>query len=118
MTIEREIIHGIELMLHGSPQQALAAYRRLVEHDLPWLERRAVYRARGEGFSWAGIGRLLGCSRQAVRKRFGELPTVDEMLFRHRRDDPNEAAARYYAKLAADVRRDLAADDADDAVPW
>ena len=71
----------IEDLLGDDPRRALIAYRRLVADELPWIEQRAVGLALRDEWSWARIGRLLGRSRQAVRKRFDGLPPI-------RRPDP------------------------------
>lgn len=118
MSIEREIMFDVEQLLAGPPQEALASLRRLVDDHLPWLERRAVMAARGEGFSWAEIGRLLGCSRQAARQRFGGLPSVDRLLHPRRLGDPNVALAARLGVEGRDVQRALEADATDEAIPW
>ena len=49
---------------------ALWAIRRLIDEELPWLERRAVRLARQDGASWASIARVLRRSRQSVHRKF------------------------------------------------
>lgn len=58
------------------PREALIAVRKLINDDLPWLERWAVDVARRDMWSWARISRLLMRSRQGVRQRFGALDGV------------------------------------------
>ena len=68
--VEREIAFLLREMFHASANRGLYAHRLLVSRYLPWLARLLVHRARARGTSWAGIGRVLGISRQAVQKRF------------------------------------------------
>ena len=56
----------------SNPHRALAAVRAL-SAETDWLLVRAVRLARDEGYNWARIGRLLGVSRQAAKKRFEHL---------------------------------------------
>lgn len=60
--------------LADDPATALIAVHRLRTDELPWIEHRAVVRARHAGWSWARIGRLLGCSRQAVQQKYAGAP--------------------------------------------
>lgn len=66
---EREMQLLVREVLGWRTRPALAGLGMLNDLYLPWLERRLVLRARREGVSWTGIGRLLGRSRQAIRQR-------------------------------------------------
>ena len=48
MSVRAELHGLIDDLLEGEPRRALAAYRRLVEDQLPWLERKVVLAARHE----------------------------------------------------------------------
>ncbi len=50
--------------------EALALLRYVQEH-LEVNKRWSVQRCRRAGVGWAGIGRALGVSRQAVQQRYG-----------------------------------------------
>ena len=65
-----EIHRHVDRAAGDDPREALIGVRKLLDEDLPWLERRAVQRARLELWNWARISRLLARSRQAVRQRF------------------------------------------------
>ena len=65
-----EIQRHLDAALGDDPRDALIAVRKLINDDLPWLERRAVDLARRELWSWVRISRLLMRSRQSVRERF------------------------------------------------
>ena len=80
MTVDKELHSLIDDLLGDRPASSLAAYRRLTEDHLPWLERRAVLHARRQAMSWAGIGRVLGRSRQAAMQRFAREFRPDELL--------------------------------------
>ena len=111
----------IEDALGDDPRVALVAVRKLVEDDLPWLERRAVRLARANGFSWATIGRLLCRSRQAVRKRYGAIDGTREPIVMPPVDDAQRVMAAIARSRADDRRRrELAElDDGEvDAVAW
>lgn len=69
MTVRRELQRLIDEALGDDPKRALIAARRLGDDHVPWIEARAVARARHEGWNWAQIGRLLGRTRQSVRAR-------------------------------------------------
>ena len=118
---EREIVALVIDLLGPRPVPALIAYRRLVEEYLPWMEQRLVRRARRRGSSWAGIGRALHRSRQAVHQRFQRTLTLDECLPPPRHldlDDPDVVRSR---RSAADHLRTVAADEAsadNSLVPW
>lgn len=64
-----ELVALIDQVLGESPKAALVAARRLSE-ELDWLQQRAVIHARANGYNWGQIGRLLGLTRQGVRKKF------------------------------------------------
>lgn len=109
----------IDEILSGNPQRALAAVHWLQQAQLPWLERHAVRRGRSAGFNWAEIGRLLGRSRQATRKRYTNDVAVDRLAFPLPPRGPGAEAERDYLELVADARRSRWIDDpAGDAVPW
>jgi hypothetical protein len=63
------------------PREALIAVRKLINDDLPALERRAVELARRELWSWVRISRLLMRSRQSVRERFSPLASAPPYEF-------------------------------------
>lgn len=65
-----EIHRRVDAAGSDDPRQALIAVRKLINDDVPWLERRAIDLARRELWDWARIARLLMRSRQAVRERF------------------------------------------------
>ncbi|MGB3737033.1 MAG: hypothetical protein WA964_18900 [Ilumatobacter sp.] len=108
-------------VLTGRPAAALVAYRRLVDDYLPWVERRLVHRARRNGSSWAGVGRLLGRARQSVQKRHDRTWTVAELTPPAAPASPDLDEQRQATSLLADRRRRQAADEAEhhgDLVPW
>jgi hypothetical protein len=78
--VEREVAHLLAEIFHESANRGLFAYRLLVSRYLPWIARSLVHRARRRGMSWAGIGRILGISRQAVQKRFDREASLANML--------------------------------------
>ena len=89
----------------SNPRLALASVKAL-EDELDWLLVRAVRLARAEGYDWARIGRLLGVSLQAVRKRFDVLAPLMGPLPPHARGRTQwERQATELAEHAADVRR-------------
>ena len=65
-----EIHRHVDAAAGDDPRQALIAVRKLINDDVPWLERRAIVLARRQSWDWARIARLLIRSRQAVRERF------------------------------------------------
>src|SRR5215212_5104115 len=71
MATVEEIHRHIDAAADDDPRQALIAVRKLINEDIPMLERRAVCIARRELSSWVRISRLLMRSRQSVRERFG-----------------------------------------------
>lgn len=79
-TVEREIAYLLREIFGGSPNRGLYAHRLLVTLYVPWLARLLVHRARRRGTSWAGIGRILGISRQAVQKRFDRKAAMADLL--------------------------------------
>lgn len=116
---EREIVALVIDLLGPRPIPALAAYRRLVEHYLPWMELRLVRRARRQGCSWAGIGRVLHRSRQALHRRFDRRLPIDALLPPAPLTPPS--TVELAREAAAEQRRmddiDRAGDDGD-LVPW
>lgn len=70
MAIRTELHHLLDEVLGDDPRRSLIAVRRLHDDHLPWLEARAVAKAREHGWNWAQIGRLLGRRRQSVRERY------------------------------------------------
>jgi hypothetical protein len=70
MPTRDEIHRHVDAATGDDPREALIAVRKLINDDLPLLERRAVHIARAELWSWVRISRLLLRSRQAVRERF------------------------------------------------
>lgn len=121
MSVDRELHGLVDDLLSDRAATALAAYRRLVDDQLPWIERRAVLLARRQNVSWAAIGRLLGRSRQAVRQRFERVIRLDEMRPPATPLMPGEAYQRELGDSIDRVRRQLRLDqmEEDDAVvPW
>ena len=70
MEVRDQLKALLDDVLDDDPRAALIAYRRLVEHELPWIEQRVVALARREEWNWAKIARLLGRTRQSVHERF------------------------------------------------
>ena len=68
-TVRDGLVQMIDRALGDDPRVALIAARQL-EEEAEWVTRRAVALARRDGWNWARIGRLLGMTRQGVRKRF------------------------------------------------
>jgi hypothetical protein len=71
--VRRELIRMIDDALGADPKSALIAARQL-KTEVGWLTERAVGVARGRGYNWAQIGRLLAMSRQSARERFPLAP--------------------------------------------
>lgn len=121
MSAERELHGLIDDLLSDRSAAALAAYRRLADEQMPWLERRAIVLARRQGISWAAIGRLLGRSHQGLIKRFGQAIRADQLTAPAM---PTLHGAAYQRDLDASidrVRRQLRLEqmEEDDAVvPW
>lgn len=116
-----ELRHLLDDIVGSRTGPALAALRLLREVYLPWLERRLVRRARQEGMSWTGIGRLLGRSRQAIQQRHDVGAHVSDGLapVLPAWHDEREGAARY--ELILQLRREREADAAaaeGGLVPW
>ena len=115
-------LHGlIDDLLSDEPRRALAAYRRLADDQLPWLERRAVLMARQDDTSWAGIGRLLRRSRQAVQQKFDRTFLAAELTPAPQRLSPWQEDQIHFDRLLAGSARDRLVDDAGDdgsLVPW
>ena len=76
-----EIHRHVDAAAGDDPREALIAVRKLINDDVPWLERRAVDLARRERWDWARISRLLMRSRQAVRERFGAFEALPAPQF-------------------------------------
>jgi hypothetical protein len=87
-----EIHRHVDAAAEDDPREALIAVRKLINDDMPWLERRAVDLARRELWSWVRISRLLMRSRQSVRERFGALVGKSSYVFES--DDPMAALNR------------------------
>lgn len=105
------------------PRVALIACRRLADREIPLIERKAVRRARQNGWTWARIGRLLGRTRQSVRARFASVDEPPPM----RLPDPtpewdpgasDRAVARYERALRLAREFDEYAEDGSDVTPW
>ncbi len=116
-----ELYDRVDEMLAEDPRVALFAIRRMLDEEIPWLELRAVRRARSHRTPWSTIGRALGRSRQAVQQRYADLdrqwvpvprrpPPLADQLDRERR------------QVLRDIRhrRELAARAAagEDVVAW
>ncbi len=111
----------LEGVLSEDPATALASLRILRDDYLPWLERQAVHRARQSGRDWARIGRLLGRSRQAVRKRFDGLPDLGLARAPSLPSGPYARDDAERRELLVQLRRERDADDAaatGSLVPW
>jgi hypothetical protein len=109
--------------LADDPRVALIACRRLAHEEFASIERRAVRRARQDGWTWARIGRLLGRTRQSVRARFADVDAVPPL----RLPDPKQewdpcagdrAVARYQRALRLAQEFNALADDGSDVTPW
>ena len=96
---------------------ALVGVALLADVYLPWVERRLVLRARREGISWTGIGRLLGRSRQAVQERHHRVVDAGDLLPPALPRSYVDIDRRDRAEVLADLRRMREA-DADDVVAW
>ena len=100
MHTRSRVASHIDQAFDDDPRLALTALRQLIDDDIPWIERTVIRNARSQGYDWARIGRLLGRSRQSVRKRYGEIDgTYEPIQF-----DALDLAA----KLMADHKRGLA----------
>lgn len=102
----------------ADPRLALAGVK-FMEEECDWLMVRAVRLARADGYDWGRIGRLLGRSRQAVRKRFERLaPLVGPLPPALMREGlAAKEFNRFYEVLADGRRRTQWASD-DDPVAW
>ena len=106
-----EIHRRVDAAGSDDPRHALIAVRKLINDDVPWLERRAIDLARREFWDWVRIARLLMRSRQAVRERFrayeglpapqfesndpiAELNAAAEVILQQRRDAHAARVAR------------------------
>jgi hypothetical protein len=121
MSVNKELHGLIDDLLSDKPGPALAAYRRLADDHLPWLERRAMLVARREGIPWAAIGRVLRRSRQAVQQKFDRAFSADELTPVPRPLPPGPEDQLYYDLLRSDFARDRFVDEAGDdgsLVPW
>jgi len=118
--VEREISYLVDEIFNASANRGLFAYRLLMSRYLPWLARLLVHRARRRGTSWAGIGRVLGISRQAVQKRYDHDASLAHAL------PPTlpmktEGVDRDYRELVTRLRRMREHADAmerGELVPW
>jgi hypothetical protein len=115
-TVRDGLVQMIDRALGDDPREALIAARQL-ETECDWVTKRAVAFARREGWNWALIGRLLGMTRQGVRKRFPMSapfapPSViaSDRTMRHGRDTLRLMRAMERS------RRGTA--DADDPIAW
>jgi hypothetical protein len=98
MSTLEEIHRHVDAAGGDDPRTALIAVRKLINDDVPWLERRAVQLAGPDRWDWPRISRPLLRSRQAVRQRFGAIEAQAVPVFAS--DDP-------HAKLQADAERVL-----------
>jgi hypothetical protein len=112
MSVEREVRWLIDGVLGDDVAMSLACLRILQDDYLPWLERSAVLRARRSGRDWARIGRLLGRSRQAVRKRFGGVAPVGALLPPSLPATEQSEVEAERRAVVAQFRRERDADDA------
>jgi hypothetical protein len=105
------------------PRVALIACRRLADEEFASIERKAVRRARQNGWTWARIGRLLGRTRQSVRARFADVDEVAPQRLPDPRPDwdpgaGDRAVARYQRALRLAREFDAYAEDGSDVTPW
>ena len=118
---ERELQLLIHEILGWRTRPALASLRLLYDLYLPWLERRLVLRARRDGVSWTGIGRLLGRSRQAIQQRHHVPAHVTDGLAPVLPAWYDEQERTELFELLVQLRREREADATDEAgglVPW
>ena len=80
--------------IDGALREVVAARARLAAR-----EAELVVRARSHGATWADVGRSLGLSKQAARKRH---LVVDPIFARRPRRPPT--IDEYHAELAAAIR--------------
>jgi hypothetical protein len=108
-----ELYELIDMALADDADDALSGVRCL-RQEIEWLERRAVFKARAEGRTWAEIGRLLDTSRQDAHRRFSKAKPP----FRVQRPDPSVERERAFQALL--VGRSTRPDDEieDDPVAW
>jgi len=109
--------------LADDPRVALIACRRLSDDEFASIERRAVRRARQEGWTWARIGRLLGRTRQSVRARFADVDSAAPLRLPDLKKqwDPgagDRAVARHQRALRLAREFDAFAEDGSDVTPW
>jgi hypothetical protein len=118
-TRSRVLLH-IEQALTEEPREALVALRRLLDEDIPWIERTVIRRARAHGYDWARVGRLLRRSRQAVRKRYGRFDATYESIDFDQSHASADPTAEYWRELAAIKRQERFEEWAasDDVVGW
>ena len=109
--------------LADDPRVALIACRRLSDEEFASIERRAVRRARQEGWTWARIGRLLGRTRQSVRARFADVDAAAPLRLPDLKKqwDPgagDRAVARYQRAVRLAQEFDVFAEEGSDVTPW
>jgi hypothetical protein len=109
MNARRDLHRLIDDLLGDDPREALIAYRRLTNDEVPWLEYRVVNLARKQKWNWAKIGRLLGRSRQGLNSKFGKPKLV-------MRSDPYADYHRQQAEFARLTRREPADDE--EVIAW
>jgi hypothetical protein len=102
----------IDMAVSEGADDALSGVRCLRE-EIEWLERRAVFRGRADGLSWADIGRLLDTSRQDAHRRFAKAKPP----FRVQRPDPAVEREHVFKALLAG-RPARAVDQDDDPIAW
>lgn len=66
----RQMIRLIDDALSDNPRAALVA-ARFLPGEIEWLQRKAVMRARANGYDWGVISRLLAITRQGARQKYG-----------------------------------------------
>jgi hypothetical protein len=108
-----ELYEVVDMALSEGGDEALSGVRCLRE-ELEWLERRAVFKARANGRTWADIGRLLDTSRQDAHRRFSKAKPP----FRVQRPDRAIERERVFEALLAgrSTRPDVGLDD--DPIAW
>lgn len=118
MTSPSVITKHLTDALSPSPRVALVGVRMLRDEALPWLEERAVRQARADGLGWGFIGRCLGISRQAARKRFATIDGTPQPLVKRPVSEAERCMWLFNsAKDDARLRREYAELPDDEANP-
>lgn len=113
-----QLIALIDDALMGNPKAALVA-ARFLPGEIEWLQRKAVMRARADGYDWGVISRLLAITRQGARQKYGpwRAPTASPYsvaMRRYRR--PFEEGEELIRRLASGTP--FRAPEPDDPIFW